>query len=259
MDRNAAVIERVEISPDLIVLRVKPDGSVPRFEPGQFAVLALPGSAPRAEMSGPEEGVGDPSKWIRRAYSISSSSRQGEYLEFFLKLVRSGELTPRLFALRPGDRLWLGPRASGQFTISEVPADRNLVLVGTGTGLAPYISMIRSAHRCGVGPVFTVVHGARNSWDLGYRGELEALNHGCGNFVYVPTVTRPEPRENWRGHVGRVGAVFEDGTVRADPARDDVFLCGSPEMAEELRAWFEARGFRLKTPSTQGNLHVERY
>ena len=103
------------------------------------------------------------------------------------------------------------------------------------------------------------MHGARNSWDLGYRSEMESLNHGCGNFVYIPTLSRPEPRDRWNGHVGRVNTVFEDGTLVPDPAREHVFLCGAPEMVEEMQRLLEGRGFRLHSVKSPGTLHVERY
>ncbi len=146
-DLNATMTRRETLSPDLVVLRVEPRGKLFEFKPGQYAVLGLPGSAPRVPMSASEDEPPPPEKLVRRAYSIASSSRVGEYLEFYVKLVRTGELTPRLFALKPGDPLWLGPKVAGQFTLESVPPETNLTLVATGTGLAPYISMIRSSHR----------------------------------------------------------------------------------------------------------------
>lgn len=134
--------------------------------------------------------IKNPGKLIRRAYSIASSSKVREYVELYVTFVRSGELTPRLWMLHPGDRLWLGPKATGHFTMDPVPPGKNVVLVGTGTGLAPYMSMIRDHHRCNRGRRFVVVHGARYVQELGYRSELEALDRGCSTLVYLPTVSR---------------------------------------------------------------------
>ena len=256
---NATVVSREEVSPDLCVLRVRPEGKLFDFEAGQFAGLGLPVRTPRISFSDAEEDPVEPDKLIRRAYSISSSSKQKEYAEFYISLVRSGLLTPRLLMLQTGDRLWMGPKATGHFTLNEVPEDKDLILVSTGTGLAPYLSMIRSAHRCHEGRHYTVVHGARHTWDLGYRGELEALNHGCGTFKYVPTLTRPESREGWAGHIGRVQSVFEDGTVGADPNKAHVFLCGSPEMVESTQTLLEACGYTQHSSRNPGTLHIERY
>jgi hypothetical protein len=95
-------------------------------------------------MSDPDPEPPAADRLIRRAYSIASSSKATAYLEFFITLVRSGGLTPRLFALEPGDHVWLGPRITGTFTLDAAPADRDVVMVATGTGLAPYMSMLRT-------------------------------------------------------------------------------------------------------------------
>ena len=138
---NAVVLQRIELDRHQIILRVAPDQwSIPEFEPGQFAVLGLPGSSPRCADADPEDEPPPTGQLIKRAYSIASSSVLRHHLECYISLVPSGTLTPRLFALRPGDRLWLGAKLTGLFTLDAVPADKHLVLVGTGTGLAPYIS-----------------------------------------------------------------------------------------------------------------------
>ena len=264
-DYNATLTWREELSPNLLVLRLKPDGPLFAFEPGQYVAIGLFGSSPRCAFSDPEEPPAAPEKLIKRAFSIASSSRAKEYVEIYVTLVRSGAFTPRLFALRVGDRLWLGPRATGLFTLDKVPASSDVILVATGTGLAPYMSMIRTYHRCNEARRFVVVHGARYSWDLGYRAELEALAHGCGTLVYLPTVSRPEQDATWRGHVGRVQSVFEDGTFEKaagrtpDPALDHVLLCGNPEMVTEMQKLFVARGFTLDTRKVSGNVHTEAY
>lgn len=254
---NATVASRRDVTEDLTILGVRPDGPRFDFHPGQYTVLGLPASAPRAPGSLPDPAPLPPDKMIRRAYSIASASPDGCCLEFYLKMVPGGSLTPRLFALREGDRLWIGPKAVGSFTLEAVREGEDLVLVATGTGLAPYLSMIRARHRCRARPAFTVVHGVRYPRELAYRDELEALDHGCDTFRYVPTVTRPD--ETWSGHVGRVHTVFEDGTVATVPGRHRVYLCGSPAMVDTMQAFFEARGFRLHTAKQPGNLHVERY
>ncbi len=145
-DMNSTVTKRTEINHGLLVLQVTPDQPLPPFKAGQYTVLGLPGSAPRSGYADPEDPPLDPAKVIKRAYSIASSSLEGTYLEFYIALVRTGALTPRLFALQPGDRIWLGTKIVGMFTLDDVPAERQLVFVATGTGLAPYLSMLRSAY-----------------------------------------------------------------------------------------------------------------
>src|SRR5208283_2403381 len=101
---NATVIGREEINPQLVILRVRPDAKLFDFKPGQFGVLGLLGSAPRVAEAAPEEAAAEPDKLIRRAYSIASSSLERRYVEFYLTLITSGQLTPRLFALKHGSR-----------------------------------------------------------------------------------------------------------------------------------------------------------
>jgi ferredoxin/flavodoxin---NADP+ reductase len=263
---NAVLTHRADLAPGLAIFRIAPDGwELPEFAPGQFAVIGLPAQAPRVALSDPEE-PGDPDRMIRRAYSIASSSRQREYVEVFANLVRSGELTPRLFALAPGDRLWLGRKFTGMFTLREVPRDANLALVATGTGLAPYMSMVRTELDCGGSRRFAVLHGARHSWDLGYAGELHAMQRHCPNFTYVPTVSRPQAEAApWGGATGHVQDLWTGGALddawgfRPTPANTHVLLCGNPDMIEDMIVRLAAEGFAVHAPDAPGQVHVERY
>ena len=264
---NAIVAQRIEVSPGLIVLRAVPDGWVlPDFESGQFAVLGLSGTAPRHEVSDPEEDRADPGKVIKRAYSIASSSVANEYIEFYIVLVRSGSLTPRLFALSVGDRLWLSPKVSGLFTLDEVPADQHILLISTGTGLAPYMSMLRSHLVCGEPRRFAVIHGARHSWDLGYRSELMTLDRMCSNFTYIAAISRPEEEPApWAGETGYIQDVWqrrvleESSEFRASPENTHVFLCGNPSMIVTMANLLNELGFKEHRRRDPGTVHVERY
>ncbi|MBI4603482.1 MAG: ferredoxin--NADP reductase [Planctomycetes bacterium] len=263
---NAIVTQRLEESPGLMILRVAPDGwRLPAFRAGQFAVLGLPSSAPRCSYCDPEEAA-SPGSLIKRAYSIASSSVSDAYLELYISLVHSGALTPRLFALRRGDSLWLSPRVSGLFTLAEVPRDQHVVLIATGTGLAPYMSMLRSELTCGGPRRFAVLHGARHSWDLGYRSELMALQRMCPNFAYLPTISRPEEEPApWNGLKGRVQEqwmawrIEESAGLRFTPANSHVFLCGNPGMVDDMQELLEREGYGEHTRGRPGQLHVERY
>ena len=264
---NAIVTQRIEVAPGLIILRVAADGwELPAFEAGQFAVLGLPEGAPRVALSDPEEPTATPDRLIRRAYSIASSSLEQSYLEFYVTLVHSGRLTPRLFALKTGDRLHLGKKISGAFTLDQVPAGSDLVLVATGTGLAPYMSMLRSEIVCHPEARTTVVLGARHTWDLGYRGELTALQRFCPTFHYIPVISRPdEELTRWHGQTGYVQDIWERGLIgqiwgrQPDPARCHVLLCGGPRMIEGMMGVLAASGFREHTKDEPGQIHVEKY
>lgn len=143
---NAIVLERIEISPGLIILRIVPDGwELKEFDAGQLAVLALPGQAQRCDSAMPQESEPDPTRISIRA----SSSVEKKYVELYLSLVPSGTLTPRLSGLHPDSRVWLGGKMSGRFTLGDVPTSNQLVMVGTGMGFAPSMSMLHTQCMCG--------------------------------------------------------------------------------------------------------------
>ena len=301
VEYNATVSSRVEVAPGLIILRVAPDKLPFEFKAGQYVVLGLKPSEPRiyeaeAEAAGvvavgaveaagvaapvagtPESqkavaaqatasarAAADPDRMIRRAYSIASESRADEYLEFYLTVVMSGELTPRLFNLKIRDRLYVGPKAVGVFTLDKAPG-KHILMIGTGTGLAPYMSMLRSELDCNGSRKFVIVHGARFSWDLGYRTELTGLARHCNNFHYMPVITRPQEDVTWRGRSGYLqnlvasGAIEEETGLPLTPDNFDVFLCGNPGMIETVIAWAESRGFIRDKGHDIGTLHTEEY
>jgi ferredoxin--NADP+ reductase len=264
---NAIVSHKIEVAPGLIVLRVVPDGwQLPTFTPGQFAVLGLLPEAARCADSDPDEGDSKPARLIRRAYSIASSSVSREYLEFYINLVHSGLLTPRLFALAPGDRVWLGPKVAGTFTLEQAPADTRVALVATGTGLAPYMSMLRTELPDVGDRRFAVLLGARHSWDLGYHSELVTMERLCPGFHYFPTVSRPDEEVvPWTGHTGYVGDLWTNRVldevwgVRATPDNTRVFLCGNPDMIEDMIELLAEEGFREHSREQPGEVYAERY
>ena len=303
---NATVIGRVEVAPGLVSMRIAPDKLPFEFKPGQYVALGLKATEPRveeADADGPSVVAGegsagtpesqsaveaqataaaraaaDPDRMIRRAYCIASESRAGEYLEFYLTLILSGELTPRLFNLRIRDRLYVGPKAEGVFTLDRAQG-KHILMIGTGTGLAPYMSMlrnelamrvdgrlgVRALVQCNGSRHFVMVHGARYSWDLGYRSELTGLARHCANFHYLPAITRPHEDTTWRGRSGYLQNVIASGAIEKEvgmtvtPENFDILLCGNPGMIETVIGWAEARGFTRDRGHNIGTLHVEEY
>lgn len=264
---NAVVQQRIEVAPGLMVIRVVADGwELPEFIPGQFAVLGLPPESPRCDLADPDEEPPRPGVLIRRAYSIASSSVAREYLELYITLVRSGALTPRLFALEPGDRLWLGPKITGRFTLDEAPNDTNLALVATGTGLAPYMSMLRTLLPENGERRIAVLLGARHSWDLGYQSELMTMSRLSPSFTYLPVISRPaEEPVPWGGPAGYVQDLWREGHLerawgfRPDPSSTRVFLCGNPTMIEDMVSILAVEGFQEHSRREPGQVFVERY
>ncbi len=264
---NASVLSVIEVAPGLMIMRVKPEGwELPEFEPGQYAVLGLHGSEKRTDLSDPEEKPVDPDKMIKRAYSIASASSRKEYLELYITLVRSGSLTPRLFALKEGDKLFMASKFKGVFTLDRAPEDANLIFIATGTGLAPYMSMIRTSYKSDVKRHFAILHGARHSWDLGYRPELINLAETSDNFAYFPTISRPDDEmDGWYSHTGYVQSLWRERVVEKEmdikltPENTHVFLCGAPAMAEEMVQLLEAEGYKEHKKKDPGQIHVERF
>jgi ferredoxin--NADP+ reductase len=265
MNLNAKVAQRVELSPELIILRVIPDAwELPDFKPGQFAVLGLPGSAIRTDFSDSEEQPSNPDKLIKRAYSIASSSTNKEYIEFYVALVRSGALTPRLFALKPGDSIFLGPKFTGMFTLDMVKKTANIIMLSTGTGLAPYMSMIRTVLNPSKKNHFVVVHGARHSWDLGYRSELMTLRNMCDKLTYVPVISRPNKEMlKWSGQTGYIQDIWNNKNkllpFKPNSSNTHVLLCGNPGMIDGMVEKLSSEGYTEHTKKSPGNIHLERY
>lgn len=264
---NATVVDRIDISPGLMILRIEPDEKRFDFSAGQYTVLGLNKTEPLTPEVDPkvdEEDKTSP-EFIQRAYSIASSSKPGEFLEFYLTLVPSGALTPRLFHLQKGSRLYVSNKAVGLFTLDRIPQGLHAILVGTGTGLAPYMSMLRSQLVCGGERKFIIVHGARYSWDLGYRSQLEALSKECPNVFYFPSITRAKEDPSWRGLTGYLQDVLFSGVVEKHagitlgPKDAHVFLCGNPGMIEMATKKLIDLGHTPDKGKVSGTLHTEEY
>lgn len=199
---------RKDLTPDLAILRMQPadGGPVPDFRAGQFVTLG---------MQFPDED-----RMTYRAYSISSPPEEKRYFELYIKWTTKpvmGKLTSALFGMKEGDTLyWRKP--AGAFTIEDKKADgtpdsRRLVLVASGTGLAPFISYILHLKSIGSKREIVLLHGAKYAQELGYRDILEKMAGGDSlNFKYLPTVSRPdhELSRGWRGSTGRVETLLVD-------------------------------------------------
>jgi len=204
---------------------------------------------------------------LLRAYSIVSANHE-EHLEFLSIKVPDGPLTSRLQHIVPGDAIIVGRKPTGTLVVDYLTPAKRLYLLSTGTGLAPFMSIVRDPSTYERFEQVILVHGVRQIDELAYHDLLvEHLpNHEIlGELVssqlrYYPTVTREAYR-----NMGRVtelmsgGKLFEDLQVPAlDAANDRVMICGSPGMLRDIRQLLEARGFREGNTSTPGDFVIER-
>jgi ferredoxin/flavodoxin---NADP+ reductase len=206
-------------------------------------------------------------KPLLRAYSIASANYE-EHLEFLSIKVPDGPLTSRLQHIQPGDTVVVGRKPTGTLLIDYLLPGKRLYLLGTGTGLAPYLSIVRDPETYEKFEEIIVVHGVREVKELAYREFLtETLpeHEFLGDMVkqqlrYYPTVTR-EAFEN-QGRITDLiesGKLFEDlGMPALDPTVDRVMICGSPAVLRDLKSMFEQRQFKEGNTSKPGDFVIER-
>jgi ferredoxin--NADP+ reductase len=209
-----------------------------RFENGHFVMMGLL-----------IEG-----KPLMRAYSIASANHE-EFLEFLSIKVADGPLTSRLQNIRPNDEVLVSRKPTGTLLLHDLKPGKRLYLLSSGTGLAPFMSIIKDPETYERFEKIILVHGVRYRSELAYRDfiEWELTHHEYlgdqvrNRLVYFPTVTR----ERFR-YQGRVTSLIETGKLFSDidmpaldPAVDRVMICGSPAMLADLSAMLDARGFHI--------------
>jgi ferredoxin--NADP+ reductase len=209
-----------------------------RFESGQFLMLGL-------EVDG---------KPLMRAYSLASAHYE-ERLEFFSIKVPHGALTSRLQHLRVDDPVLVGRKAHGTLLLHDLLPGRHLYLFGTGTGLAPFLSIIKDPATYERFEKVALVHGVRMKSELAYASMIEEEvpsnelvgAHVRAKLIYYPTVTREPFRNAGRlPELIKTRQLFTDiGLPPLDPAVDRVMLCGSPSMLKTMRALLDGDGFSV--------------
>lgn len=267
---NAILVHRHDLNEDLAIFRVafRNGSPVPDFEPGQFTSLGLIAPAEDQMAQSPRRRARGP-RLTRRAYSIASPAQEKRFYEFYLVRVADGRLTPRLWELQSGDPLFMDPNPKGHFTLEGIPQDRNVVMVATGTGLAPYRSMIQSFPFAGTNRRWNrlaVLHSCRREEDLGYREEFKERAREDSQLVYLPTCTREPEHSPWSGLRERIHGLLEPERFKTlagfelDPATTHLLLCGHPEMIDQCEALLQKRGFLIRgREHPDGTLHFERY
>lgn len=227
---KAKVTARTDVTPDLMVIMLEPEIEF-TFKPGQYCTLGL--------------------ESVERAYSIVSAPHE-PLLEIFVEMVPlpDGVLTPMMWDLQVGDSMSIRPRAKGIFVLDE--GYNQHLMVATVTGIAPFISIIRSYfHHKGQGHKFYVLMGASYEDEFTYSEELEELatNHP-ETVVFVPTVSRPTEAKNsaWQGVTGRVNNIVAEyiDKLGLDKASTLVYACGHPGMIEDVKERLIPEGFNVQ-------------
>ena len=296
---NGTVVSVQKSYSDLMVLRVKPDFPKHHATPGQYCTLGLGNWEPRfpgTQMETPKPG--DEGKLMRRAYSLSCSMIDPEgrlldveaqpFFEFYIVLVREGSdpakapvLTPRLFMLGEGDRIAIGEKVAGHYTLEGVKPDDNVIFLSTGTGEAPHNYMLwqllKHGHRGKIQSACCV----RLKKDLGYLPTHEQLMKLYPNYHYYPLTTRETDNLANKIYIQNLiegGQLEETMGEPLDPKKTHVFLCGNPKMigvpekdpVTHQRIYpktvgviqlLEERGFQTDNAATKfhGNIHFEEY
>jgi ferredoxin/flavodoxin---NADP+ reductase len=206
-------------------------------------------------------------KPLLRAYSIVSANYE-EHLEFLSIKVPDGPLTSRLQHIQPGDKIIVGRKPTGTLLIDYLLPGKRLYLLGSGTGLAPFLSVARDPDTYERFEKVILVHGVREVAELCYQDYLsqelpkhEALGELITNqMLYYPTVTREE-----FVHHGRITTVIENGQLTKDlglpvldPKHDRIMICGSPGLNKDMRSILDAKGFREGSTTTPSDYVVER-
>jgi len=252
---NATLVERIDLTPALAIFKVRPDEAIeadPPFIPGQYVTLGLNNEKAPALGS------------VRRPMSIASAPEERDTLEFYIRYVNHPEsdnpLTHLLWETTVSDRMFLRTKAVGKFTVTDTvgTADTRLrVCVAAGTGLAPFLSFVRSDVRrdpdADLGG-YAILHGASYPDDLGYCEELERLaaHHG---LIYAKSISRPREVSDWQGDTGRVEDYFEADRLAATerqlglepgglrPDRAVILICGLQGTIGKTITRLSGRGF----------------
>lgn len=292
---NATVVSLRKHHSDLMILRVRPDFPLPPHKPGQYSTLGMGRWEPRVEGC-QEEPVkpGEQTKLIRRAYSLSCSVLDDDgalignppWVEFYIVLVREAAkappaLTPRIFTLKEGDRLFLGEKITGHFILDPVKPNDTVLFLSTGTGEAPHNYMLWELLRRNHPGKILAACCVRYRRDLAYVNVHETLMQRHANYTYLALTTREAETVHHKVYIQDLitsGQLEERLGLQLDPQATHVFLCGNPNMiglptidratgnmqfpsTTGVVELLTQRGFQVDQPNIKltGNIHFEEY
>ena len=241
---EGTVVNQKRWTQTLFSLQVEAD--VAAFEPGQFAKLAL---AVEGEM-------------IARPYSFVNAPKERPH-EFYYVTLPDGPLTQRLCKLEAGKAIYLAPRPAGFLVLSEIPDGENLWLISTGTGIGPFLSILKSEAPWQRFRQVVLVHAVRHAEELSYRDSIERLLGEHGEQMRTVSFVS---RENKPGALhGRIPLAIEEGRLEAaagvvlSAKTSRVMICGNPEMVTDTSAALARRGMKKHRRREPGHITVENY
>lgn len=259
LEANATVVKQEELPGCLFRLWVQPDwdASAVEWHPGQFLRFGVPA------------GEDSDKKFLR---AMSMVSIEDGVIELYAVAVEGGAVSPKLAALSEGDRCYAEEKITGHFTSAQLPHEigKELWLLGTGTGIAPFVCMLRhEPEHLSRFERIIIVHSVRSAELLSFGPEIVTHASKDSRIHYLPVVTRAEERLVVRdGHCAlrkRLPMLLDEGQLeraaqsRLSAADSVVMLCGNPEMIKEMTAALEARGLARHKKRVPGNILSERY
>lgn len=232
----AVITRRVDHAEDLFTIWLHPEEGL-AFKPGQYVAFGLDDHE---------------NKVLERAFSIVSCPVE-EQLEFYVERVPGGALSPRLYDLRVGDSVHMRRKAKGIFALDTVSGHTKHFLVCTVTGVAPYVSMIRTLLRDEAagkpfGGTLVLMQGAAKSDEFAYAREIQETARKVSWLTYIPTISRPWEDPEWEGERGRVDDLVRKYSDQLGlvPEETTGYLCGNPGMIVNARGILKRRGFTEK-------------
>lgn len=251
-----------QVTDHLFSFRITRDRAY-RFKPGQFARLGVYREDVHGNRSGP--------RFVWRAYSIVSADYD-EFLEFYSIVVPEGDFTTELARLRVGDELLIEKQSYGFLTLDRFEGGRDLWLLSSGTGIAPFISILYDMGAWEQYERLILVHSVRNANELAYRDTVEAfraheyfgelLAADPGKLVYVPIVTRESIPGVLNARIPALlshGALEEKAGVKLSHERSRIMICGNPDMVDDIRKHLTNAGYAVSRRGAPAQMAVENY
>lgn len=271
---RVTVIEVTRWAPTLLSFKVtRPDGF--KFTAGQFVRLGIHGKdlqyfaqnhETKLITSETQGQLVDLDGYVFRAYSVASSPYD-EFIEFFSVVIPEGEFTSKVNHIQVGDSILLNTTPFGYLTLAryQLPLPNDLWLLATGTGLAPFLSILKTIDVWQQYQRIILVYSARTSQELAYQAEIGSIKSIYGDngaaFVFLPIVTR---EADYAGEKARVPNLILSGKLtqlvgqKLDKERSHVMLCGNPQMVEDTKEALKSIGLTMNRRG-EGNIAVENY